>query len=486
MPFGCNTTKPEASILPNAPDYAPLSLGVGWLHFGHHDGYFMSNLDISKKIKGILQEKKTVTWLLLDEDCHLRVRIDPSKCTSTYYFRVRYPKQICRCIGPTDRITISEARKIAFDLTTKVDAGYALPLSKTRKPLQDPSFCHKKKEQLSLGSLLRSWRDAEMQKDPPRWAPTDKKAAVKINGIIKNHVDPVFGQIPFTEITAQEIAEYLTTLFKKHSSYATSLRCWIKSAYMYAERHHLCEDGYHRMNMLDLLLNDARWRRRGPKAHQPSLPYEHIPEFMAELHEIGGTTARCLEVAILTCSRVGSVTQMRWADVDFSKKVWVCPRDTMKISDNGDHIVYLSDEVLRILSCMPRLLPRGREAVWVFSTARGDRICNALTKTISTINTHRQKRGLPIWIDPEQSRLRGKPTPPTVHGFRASFKTWSRSERLGNWKKYSDVAVERCLHHYITDKYGGAYDREDFPTMQRQILEDWSQYCTSYVPLKMA
>lgn len=233
MPFGCNTTKPEASILPNAPDYAPLSLGVGWLHFGHHDGYFMSNLDISKKIKGILQEKKTVTWLLLDEDCHLRVRIDPSKCTSTYYFRVRYPKQICRCIGPTDRITISEARKIAFDLTTKVDAGYALPLSKTRKPLQDPSFCHKKKEQLSLGSLLRSWRDAEMQKDPPRWAPTDKKAAVKINGIIKNHVDPVFGQIPFTEITAQEIAEYLTTLFKKHSSYATSLRCWIKSGLMF-------------------------------------------------------------------------------------------------------------------------------------------------------------------------------------------------------------------------------------------------------------
>ena len=442
----------------------------------------MHTQEVFQKVKEILRSSESVAWLLIDPDCHLRVRIDPVKRSVKYFYRLRYPRQICRYIGSFDNMSPAEARRIAFDMAAKVDAGLSLPTSRTLTNFEHAGLQAQDSQGITLSALLIYWRDAEMRKDPPRWDPSDRKAALKVEGIVRNHVEPAFGQRPFTNITAEELEEFLSTLFRKHSSFATSLRCWIKSAFMYAERQHLCNDGYSKMTMLDLLLKDARWRRRGPQAHQPSLPYEHVPEFMAELREIGGTTARCLEVAILTCSRVGTVTQMRWEDIDFEQKIWTCPQQTMKIKNNGDHIVYLSDEVLRIISSMPRVLPRGRKAIWVFSTARGDRICNALTKPIASINERRKARGLPVWIDPEQTRLSGKPTPPTVHGFRASFKTWSRSERLGNWRRYNDDAVERCLHHYVADKYGGAYDRESFPSMQRQILVDWAHFCYSYVP----
>ena len=64
---------------------------------------------------------------------------------------------------------------------------------------------------------------------------------------------------------------------------------------------------------------------------------------------------------------------------------------------------------------------------------------------------------------------------PTPHGFRATFKSWARSERLGNWKRFDPVAVERCLHHFVKDAYNGAYDRESFPEQQKLILEEWAK-----------
>ena len=93
------------------------------------------------------------------------------------------------------------------------------------------------------------------------------------------------------------------------------------------------------------------------------------------------------------------------------------------------------------------------------------------------MNARRADRRLPQWLDLSQKDAKtGSHPRVTVHGFRATFKTWSRSETLGNWQKYDSTAVELCLHHVPKDAYDGAYDREDFPTMQRQILQDWADY----------
>lgn len=434
----------------------------------------VSEEDVSQIIREAKEARKFPCWQVLDSKCALSLKVGDGK--STYYFRLRRPKQISRSLGHVGEVSLLEAYQKALSMMVAFQEGSALPESKTRK-------CNLEQGQNSLSWLLTKWREHEIAKPFPRWSPTDRKASVKFNGIINNHLEPVFQFRRYDRISGEELAEFLTDLFRQHPSYAKSLLAWLESAYMWAERNGFCETGYQKAQRMKMLIKEARWRRQGAPRHHASLAVLDLPEFMAELREVGGTTARCLEIVILTCSRVASVTNMRWCDLDLQKGIWRCPKEDMKVSSNGDHIVYLSKQAIHILASMPRVLVGGVKAEMVFSTARGEKICNALTKVISSINLRRQKRGLPLWLDLEQSRIAGKDRVPTPHGFRATFKSWSRSDKLGNWRKYDSVAVERCLHHFTKDQYGGAYDREEFPLQQRVIWQDWADYCYSFKPI---
>ncbi|WP_333580479.1 tyrosine-type recombinase/integrase [Duodenibacillus massiliensis] len=413
-------------------------------------------------------------WIVLDKECALSLRVAGD--SAKFYFRTRSPRQVTRSLGGIDEISPMEAKQKVLTLLLALEKGEALPESKTRKAgFAAVDGVH------DLPRLMLEWREVQEKLPVPRWKPEDRKARVKFEGLIKNHLKPFIG-VPVDKVTAEQLEEHLTMLYRAHASSAKSLLPWVCGTFMWAERKGLLADGYAKVHRLQMLVKEARWRQQGPLRHQPALPVTDLPEFMAELREVGGTTARCLEVAILTVSRVQPIVNMQWDHIDFEKGIWRCPKADMKVQSNGDHVVYLSKQAMQILASMPRYLSGKRKAVWVFSTARGDKICNALTKVISSMNGRRKKRGMPTWVDPEQSRIAGKDRAPTPHGFRATFKSWTRSDKLGNWKRYDNVAVERCMHHYTKDMYGGAYDREDFPEQQRNILQDWADFCYSYRP----
>ena len=81
--------------------------------------------------------------------------------------------------------------------------------------------------------------------------------------------------------------------------------------------------------------NPARWRGHlqnllaKPKVltrgHHAALPYEQLPEFMAQLRARQSLAARALEFAILTACRSGEVRCARWDEIDLAKAVWVIP-----------------------------------------------------------------------------------------------------------------------------------------------------------------
>jgi hypothetical protein len=76
---------------------------------------------------------------------------------------------------------------------------------------------------------------------------------------------------------------------------------------------------------------------RGP---HPSLAYEELPVFMAELAAIDTIGARMLETCILTCARTNEIINMRWSDIAMDKATWTLSRELMKV--DRDHIVPLS------------------------------------------------------------------------------------------------------------------------------------------------
>lgn len=95
---------------------------------------------------------------------------------------------------------------------------------------------------------------------------------------------------------------------------------------------------------LEHLLAPRKKVRKGQK--QPALPWEQIPEFVAELRALPGIAPRALEFAILTAARSGEVRGMQWSEL--AGDVWTVPGSRMK--GGAEHRVPLTPRVRAILA----------------------------------------------------------------------------------------------------------------------------------------
>jgi integrase len=64
----------------------------------------------------------------------------------------------------------------------------------------------------------------------------------------------------------------------------------------------------------------------------------------------------------------------------------------------------------------------------------------------------------------------------SVHGFRATFKTWA-NERTA----FSNHAIELTLAHTIGSQVEQAYQRGELRDTRRQLLDAWAIFCLSPV-----
>jgi integrase len=69
---------------------------------------------------------------------------------------------------------------------------------------------------------------------------------------------------------------------------------------------------------------------------------------------------------------------------------------------------------------------------------------------------------------------RMEPEDLTVHGFRATFKTWT-SERTS----LQNEIAEAALAHIIGDKVEQAYRRGDLFDKRRRLMQQWATFCTT-------
>src|SRR5262249_3374505 len=136
--------------------------------------------------------------------------------------------------------------------------------------------------------------------------------------------------------------------------------------------------------------------------HHPALPWREIGTFMESLREQKSISARCLEFTILTAARSGEARGARWAEIDFTTKVWAIPKGRMKAG--VEHRVPLSKPALSILARMSEVRTDDRPDALIFSGGRvGQPLSDvALARAI---------------------RITGAEA--TVHGMRSSFRDWA-------------------------------------------------------------
>ena len=72
--------------------------------------------------------------------------------------------------------------------------------------------------------------------------------------------------------------------------------------------------------------------------------------------------------------------------------------------------------------------------------------------------------------------LRRMGVPYTMHGFRASFRTWGMEVT-----SYPDEMLEFALAHVVGDQTVRAYARSDMVAKRRQLMQDWAEYLAAPV-----
>ena len=197
-------------------------------------------------------------------------------------------------------------------------------------------------------------------------------------------------------------------------------------------------------------------RKIAKTKHHPSLPYHQIGEFVAKLRQMDCLSALALEFTILTAARTEEALAAKRKEI--KDELWTVPAERMKAGkEQRVPLVPRAIEILRIAKHMDP------DSEYLFSR-NGRRLCNMAMLAL----------------------VKGMGYKITVHGFRATFRTWTEEETM-----HHDSLAKKALAHTIKDKVDEAYNRGDLLKKRLKLMEDWAEFCdtrtqTSIVNIRAA
>jgi integrase len=267
---------------------------------------------------------------------------------------------------------------------------------------------------------------------------------------LESHAFPVLGSMDVAAIGLPDILRCLEPIWNDKTITADRVRNRIEQILGWCTvRGHRAGD------------NPARWaghlgevlpspRQVAPKVHHAALPYAALPSFTSNLRERDneGIAPLALQFLILTASRTNEVLGARWDEIDFATATWTIPASRMKA--RREHRVPLSPAAVELLRKLPR--ENGNPFVFIGPTAG---------------------RGLGGMVLARFMKKRMGHTE-TVHGFRASFRTWSAAETA-----FPREVCERALAHVVGDQSEQAYERGDSFNKRRKLMDAWAKYCAT-------
>jgi integrase len=214
------------------------------------------------------------------------------------------------------------------------------------------------------------------------------------------------------------------------------------------------------------------WKRKSSKAAvpHPAVHWTMMPEVVSEISQLPGVDAACALFAIATAVRCGTARKARWKNIDLEKRTWTIPLEDLKGREHNKKtppVVPLSNLAIKALE-----MARGRSAspLYVF----GNSIGHPITDQNLTHLTRRLRRRHDDWRDPHTDK------PFTLHGMRASFKTWTREAKLEP-KLFGYIPPREVAELVLGHKVGGdverAYDRSSPIEALRAMLDLWSAHC---------
>ncbi len=269
----------------------------------------------------------------------------------------------------------------------------------------------------------------------------------------------MIGDLPVDQVDIHHIETILSPIWQTKTETAKRVQGRIEAVLAWAtvSKHRSGENPARWKGNLDKLF-PAPSKVKG-KGHQPALPFDEVPAFLAQLRARQSISDRALEFLILTATRSREVRGARWSEIDLAAGLWTIPADRMKAST--EHVVPLSKAAKALLRALPRF-----SGDIVFPAPRGGEFSDAtLSKVMKLMHAADLKADGSGFLDPKEKRLA------VPHGFRSSFRDWA-SERTA----YPREVVEMALAHTIGNKVEAAYRRGNLLEKRARLMDEWAAF----------
>jgi integrase len=259
---------------------------------------------------------------------------------------------------------------------------------------------------------------------------------------MEQHVFPMIGALPITEITIPDVARVVEKIGSTGIiETAHRMKQVMSQVFRYAAHRGLCQFNP-AADMRDIL---------PPKEekHYPCIHPRELPQLLQDMAAYQGDhlTNAAMKLLALIFVRTGELIGAKWAEIDFGREEWHIPKERMKM--RRPHIVPLSRQALEVLKTLHQVTG---EKEHVFHSQRGK------LKHISNNAVLMALRRMGY-----QGRMTG-------HGFRALAST------ILNEKSYPPDVIERQLAHEDEDKIRSAYNRAEYLLERKKMMQDYADY----------
>jgi integrase len=379
---------------------------------------------------------------------NLVVRVSP-KGRKTFVLYTRFPgskNPARRALGKYGVMSLDEARKKARHWLELIEKG--------RDPADDERALQIEQERKRANSFRNVCEDffaEKLSKERRGWA---VERDVRLN-----FLEPWNGR-PVTDIMPEDIAAIIKAKARTAPAQARNLLVAIKRMLQWA-----CDQ-----HAYALKINPASPLKPtalcGEKvARERKLNDQEVFAFIRAAERMPYPHGSVYQLLLLSGLRLNEVAAAQWSEFDLAKGLWVIPASRMKGKNSKarEHVVPLTDDILRVINKLPRF----EGGNYLFSANHGRRPCwmshevkkKLDARMLRTLKAMARKRG----DDPAKVELE----PWQNHDLR-------RVVRSGLSKlKIVDEVAEAVLAHR-RQGIQGVYDRHDYLAEKKEALQLWA------------
>lgn len=352
------------------------------------------------------------------------------------YWRLKYrfaDKEKRLAFGVYPQVSLAEARECREAAKKQLAGGIDPSIAKQENKRQNAMNAEN-----TFEAVAREWHEHQKA----RWSPAH---ATDILYRLEKDVFPILGNRPIADIKAPHILDNLRKI-EKRGAHEMARR-----AVQY------CGQIFRYAIVTGRADRDPTGDLRGalqpvPHGHYAAIDADELPEFLQTLANNDARlyiqTRLAVRLLMLTFVRTGEMIGAKWDEIDLDGGQWAIPAERMKM--RRPHIVPLSKQAVEVLREQQKLTGQWE---WVFP---------------NQIHPRKHMSNNTVLCALKRLGYKGRMT---GHGFRALAMSTIK-EKLD----YRHEVVDRQLAHAPRNKVDAAYDRAQFLTERRKMMQEWADY----------